>query len=86
MMQGAKQLMKGEPHLMPTIFPRNPIHLNLIFEKSSSKNQVAELDFKSTYFELDFYCLCKIDFCRSKIQFVELNFSNLNFQKSGTVG
>ena len=36
--------------------------------------------------ELDFYCLCslqksifKIDFCRLKIQFVELEFSNLLF-------
>ena len=44
------------------------------------------------YFELNFYRLCKpakinfeIDFCRLKIQFVKLEFSNLLFQNSSTI-
>ena len=69
-----------------------PVDLYLIFEKSSWKNQVRQTGFL-VYFELDFYCLCslqksiinfEIDFCRLKIQFVELDFSNLIFQKSST--
>jgi hypothetical protein len=67
-----------------------PIHLNLIFEKSSWKNQVRRTGFL-VYFELDFYCLpakinFEIDFCRLKIQFVQVDFSNLIFQKSSTDG
>ena len=43
------------------------------------------------YFDVDFYCIaCKInfeiDFCRLKIQFLELDFSNLIFQTSSTDG
>ena len=58
-----------------------PVDLYLISEKSISEFLV--------YFKLDFHCLCtavqptkinfKIDFCRLKIQFVELDFSNLIF-------
>ena len=65
-----------------------PIHLYLIFEKSSWKTQVWQTGFL-IYFKLDFYCLCslqkisfQIDFCRLKIQFVELDFSNLIFQNT----
>ena len=45
------------------------------------KNQIGKIKFG----ELDFYCLCslqkinvKIDFCRLKIQFVELDFSDFS--------
>ena len=36
-----------------------PIHLYLIFEKSSWKNPVRRTGFL-VYFELDFYCLCSL--------------------------
>ena len=36
-----------------------PIHLYLIFEKSTWKNQVQQTGFL-VYFELDFYCLCSL--------------------------
>jgi hypothetical protein len=36
-----------------------PIHLHLIFEISSLKNQVRRTGF-FVYFELDFYCLCSL--------------------------
>ena len=50
------------------------------------KNQFEKKNPVWIYFELDFYCLCnfEIDFCRLKIQFVELDFYNLIFQKSST--
>ena len=67
-----------------------PIHLYLIFEKSHWKNQVRRTGFL-VCFTLDFYYLCslqksilKLIFCRLKIQFVELEFSNLIFQNSST--
>ena len=70
------------------LFP--PVDLYLISEKSIWKNQVRRTGFL-VYFKLDFYCLCslqksisKLIFCRLKIQFVELDFYNLNFQKSST--
>ena len=66
--------------------PISPVDLYLISEKSIWKNQVQQTRFL-VYFELDFYCLCinfEIDFCRLKIQFVELKFFNLIFQNSST--
>ena len=73
---------------------KSPVDLYLIFEKSIWKNQVRRTGFL-IYFELDFYCLCslkksiskidfEIDFCRLKIQFLDLDFSNLIFQKPST--
>ena len=63
------------------------VDLYLISEKSIWKNQVRRTGFL-VYFELDFYCLAKInfqiDFWRLKIQFVELDFYNLISQKSST--
>ena len=41
------------------------IHLHLIFEISSLKNQVGEPGF-FVYFELDFYCLCSLQKSSSK--------------------
>ena len=63
-----------------TVSPWPPVDLYLISEKSIWKNQVRQTGFLA-YFKLDFYCL---DFCRLKSQFVELDFSNLIFQKSST--
>ena len=58
------------------------IDLHLIFEKLSLKNQVERTWF-FVYFELNFYCLCKIQvWNRLKIKFVHFDFSNLIFQKS----
>ena len=56
---------------------KRPIHLYLIFEKSSSTNWIftACVACKNNF---------KIDFCRLKIQFVELDLSNLIFQNSST--
>ena len=69
-----------------------PVVLYLISEKSIWKNQVRQTEFL-VYFELDFYCLCiilkinfKVDFFRSKIQFIKHDFPNLSFQKSSTDG
>ena len=45
-----------------------PIHLYLIFEKSSLKNQVWWNGFLA-YFELDFYCLCSLQKSISKLIF-----------------
>ena len=45
-----------------------PIHLHLIFEKSSWKNQVQQTGFL-VYFELDFYCLCSLQKSISKLIF-----------------
>ena len=66
------------------------IHLYLIFEKSHWKNQVRRTGFL-VCFTLDFYYLCslqksilKLIICRLKIQFVELEFSDLIFQNSST--
>ena len=61
-----------------------PIHLYLIFEKSSLQNQVRRTGFLT----------CENQFRNGflqatqavKIQFVELDFSNLIFQKSSTDG
>ena len=52
----------------------------LLSVRSIWKNQVQQTGFL-VYFELDFYCLCslQIDFCRLKLQLVELDFSNLIF-------
>jgi hypothetical protein len=55
-------------------------------EKSSSTNRIFSL-FQTGFLllwpaEINF----KIDFCRLKIQFVELDFSNLIFQKSSANG
>ena len=58
-------------------------------KKSVWKNQVRPTGFL-VYFELDFYCLCRlkkinfeIDFCKLKLQFIQLDFSKLIFQNSG---
>jgi hypothetical protein len=60
------------------------IHLHLIFEKSCLKNQVrrTRLLLPVLHAKIDF----EIDFCRLKIQFVKLEFSNLIVQKSSTDG
>ena len=42
-----------------------PIHLHLIFEISSLKNQVRRTGF-FVYYELDFYCLCSLQKSSSK--------------------
>jgi hypothetical protein len=48
-----------------------PIDLHLFFEKLGLKTQVwklklDELNFLSTYFELDFYCLCSLQISNLK--------------------
>ena len=57
-----------------------PIHLYLIFEKSSLKNQIRQTGFL-VYFELDFYCLCSLQKSISKLIFESKKYisSNLIF-------
>ena len=55
-----------------------PVDLYLIFEKCSCKNHVRQTGFLA--FKINF----EIDFCRLKIQFVELDLYNWIFQKSST--
>ena len=50
------------------VVDRRPIHLYLIFKKSSWKNQVRQTEFL-VYFELDFYCLCSLQKSISKLIF-----------------
>ena len=62
-----------------------PIHLYLIFEKSSSTNWIFSLFQTGVLLpvqpaKINF----EIDFSRLKLQFVELEFSNLIFQNSST--
>ena len=66
------------------------MYLHLVSKKSIWKNRVWRTEFL-VYFEVDFYCMCslqksitKIDFCRLKIQFVELDFYSWFFKKSST--
>ena len=47
---------------------KRPIHLYLIFEKSSWKNQVRRTGFL-VYFKLDFYSLCSLQKSISKLIF-----------------
>jgi hypothetical protein len=68
------------PLLICTWFPKNQFWKNQVWRTRCL-----------VYFKLDFYCLrslqkinFKIDLCSLKIQFVELDFSNLIFQKSST--
>ena len=69
-------LAKGKLATMPTLtFTANlvpysfrPIHLYLIFEKSSSKNWFQWIGF-SVYFEVDFYCLFSLQKSISKLIF-----------------
>ena len=59
-----------------------PLHidLNLIFEKSSLKNQVGQIDFLSIS-NLNLQTTQTVQ-NRQKIEFVKLDFSNSIFQKS----
>ena len=59
-----------------------PLHidLNLIFEKSSLKNQVGQIDFLSIS-NLNLQTTQTVQ-NRQKIEFVQLDFSNSIFQKS----
>ena len=52
----------------PEAEPTRPVHLYLIFEKSSKKNKVGRTGFL-VYFELDFYCLCSLQKSISKLIF-----------------
>ena len=64
--------IKSELHIVAThnnpITKSGPIHLYLIFEKSNWKNQVRQTGF-FVYFELDFYCLCRLQKSISKLIF-----------------
>ena len=70
-----------------------PIHLLLIFEISSSRNWFLNLIFELDYLSISnlIFTACvpakinfDIDFCRLKIRFVEIDFSNLIFQNWST--
>ena len=61
-------------------------YLYLIFEKSGSMNWIFSLFLTGFLLPVPAKINFKIDFCRLKIQFVELEFSNLIFQKSSTNG
>ena len=64
-----------------------PIHLYLIFEKSSLMNWIFNLQKSISKLIFAGYTGCKNPvWNRLKIQFVELDFSNLIFQKSSTDG
>ena len=54
-----RQIEQGDREHLP------PIHLYLIFKKSSWKNQVRRIGFL-VYFQLDFYCLCSLQKSISK--------------------
>ena len=54
------QIEQGDREHLP------PIHLYLIFEKSSFKYQLQRIGFL-VYFKLDFYCLCSLQKSISKL-------------------
>ena len=74
---------KCDPYAFTLVF-YPPVDLYLNFEKSILKNQVRRTGFL-VYSELPVLPAKIIfDFCRLKIQFIELNFPNLIFQNSST--
>ena len=86
------QLYRAYSIFMNKIKAWHPIHLYLIFEKSSWKKS-SSTTWIFCLFQTQFLLLVspakinlKINFCMLKVQFVKLDFWNLSFQKSSTDG